>query len=104
MGRREWLQELRMQKSESVLDRVRLRSLSQLQAAEILGTSERAFRRWRDPRLRGALSVPWLRAEVVVPRPATTASPPTPADNVPSGRMPGGRTDGHKVSVFSALS
>ena len=37
-----------MQKFESVLDRVRDRELSQLQAAEILGMSERTFRRWRD--------------------------------------------------------
>lgn len=37
-----------MQKFESVLDRVRARELSQLQAAEILGMSERTFRRWRD--------------------------------------------------------
>lgn len=35
-------------KFESVLDRVRVRELSQLQAAEILGMSERTFRRWRD--------------------------------------------------------
>jgi transposase len=37
-----------MMKFESVLDRVRVRELSQLQAAEILGMSERTFRRWRD--------------------------------------------------------
>ena len=37
-----------MQKFESVLDRVLSRELSQLQAAEILGMSERTFRRWRD--------------------------------------------------------
>ncbi len=48
MGRRKWLQELRMQKFESVLDRVESRRLSQLEAAEILGMSERTFRRWRD--------------------------------------------------------
>ena len=47
MGRQQWLQELRMQKFESVLDRVRERELSQFQAAEILGMSERTFRRWR---------------------------------------------------------
>ena len=35
-------------KFESVLDRVRERELSQFQAAEILGMSERTFRRWRD--------------------------------------------------------
>ena len=37
-----------MEKFGSVLDRVRSRSLSQLQASEILGMSERTFRRWRD--------------------------------------------------------
>ncbi len=37
-----------MQKFESVLDRVQCRALSQLQAAEVLGMSERTFRRWRD--------------------------------------------------------
>lgn len=35
-------------KFESILDRVQERELSQLQAAEILGMSERTFRRWRD--------------------------------------------------------
>lgn len=35
-------------KFESILDRVRERKLSQLQAAEVLGMSERTFRRWRD--------------------------------------------------------
>ena len=35
-------------KFESVWDRVRERELSQFQAAEILGMSERTFRRWRD--------------------------------------------------------
>ena len=48
MGRQQWIQELRMEKFESVLDRVRERELSQMQAAEILGMSERTFRRWRD--------------------------------------------------------
>ncbi len=37
-----------MEKFESVLDRVESRALSQVQAAEILGMSERTFRRWRD--------------------------------------------------------
>ena len=37
-----------MMKFESLLDRVRDRELSQLEAAEILGMSERTFRRWRD--------------------------------------------------------
>jgi len=35
-------------KFESILDRVQERELSQLQAAEVLGMSERTFRRWRD--------------------------------------------------------
>ena len=48
MGRREWLQELRMEQFESLLDRVHVRELSQVQAAEVLGMSERTFRRWRD--------------------------------------------------------
>ena len=37
-----------MEKFESVLDRVRSRALSQVEAAEIRGMSERTFRRWRD--------------------------------------------------------
>ena len=37
-----------MKKFESVLDRVRARALSQVEAAGILGMSERTFRRWRD--------------------------------------------------------
>jgi len=45
MGRGQWLLEFRMEMFESVLDRVRSRMLSQVEAAEILGISERAF--WR---------------------------------------------------------
>ena len=37
-----------MAKFESVLDRVEARALSQVQAAEILGMSDRSFRRYRD--------------------------------------------------------
>ena len=37
-----------MKKFESVLDRFRARALSQVEAAGILGMSERTFRRWRD--------------------------------------------------------
>ena len=37
-----------MRKFESVLDRFRARALSQVEAAGILGMSERTFRRWRD--------------------------------------------------------
>jgi transposase len=46
MGRAEVLQGLREMKFESVLDRWRRRELSQAEAAEILGMSERTFRRW----------------------------------------------------------
>ena len=48
MSRRKWLQELRMRKSKSVLDRVRVRELSQCEAAEILGVSARTFGCRRD--------------------------------------------------------
>ena len=48
MGRAEWLHELRMEKFERLLDRVRVWELSQMQAAELLGMSERTFRRGRD--------------------------------------------------------
>ena len=44
MGRTKWLEELRMQKFESVLDRVGSREPSQAMAAEILGLSERGQR------------------------------------------------------------
>ena len=48
MGRTEVLQGLRRMKFDSVLDRWRGGALSQAEAAEILGMSERTFRRWRD--------------------------------------------------------
>jgi transposase len=37
-----------MEKFESLLERVKARRLNQVQAAEMLGMSERSFRRWRD--------------------------------------------------------
>tara|TARA_Y100000294_G_C8335178_1_gene248367 strand:+ start:447 stop:563 length:117 start_codon:yes stop_codon:yes gene_type:complete len=37
-----------MEKLEGLLDRVRVRELSQMEAAEILGMSERTFRHKRD--------------------------------------------------------
>ncbi len=37
-----------MEKFESILGRVTARELSQVQASEVLGISERTFRRWRD--------------------------------------------------------
>jgi transposase len=44
--RTEVLQGVRMMKLRSVLDRIEARTLSKLEAAEILGVSERTFRRW----------------------------------------------------------
>ena len=44
--RTEVLQGLRMMKFLSLLDRVEAAELSKLEAAEILGISERTFRRW----------------------------------------------------------
>ena len=46
MRRTEVLQGLRRMKFESVLDRWEQRELSQAEAAEVLGMSERSFRRW----------------------------------------------------------
>ena len=48
MRRTEVLQGLRVMKFEDVYGRWQARRLSQAEAAEILGMSERSFRRWRD--------------------------------------------------------
>ena len=48
MRRTEVLQGLRRMKFETILERWKGRELSQSEAAEILGMSERTFRRWRD--------------------------------------------------------
>ena len=48
MRRTEVLQGLRAMKFEDVYGRWQARRLSQAEAAEILGMSERSFRRWRD--------------------------------------------------------
>ena len=48
MRRTEVLQGLRRMKFEDVYGRWQQRRLSQVEAAEILGMSERSFRRWRD--------------------------------------------------------
>ena len=50
MRRIEQLQGLRLMKFEEVYGRTYRGELSQLEAAEILGMSERTFRRWRDRR------------------------------------------------------
>lgn len=48
MRRAAWLQERRMQKFRDVLSRWERRELSMLEAGEVLGMSERQFRRYRD--------------------------------------------------------
>ncbi len=48
MGRTEQLQGLRLMKFEEVYGRSYRGELSQLEAAEVLGMSERTFRRWRE--------------------------------------------------------
>ena len=48
MRRTEVLQGIRQMKFEEVYQRTSKRSLSQGEAASILGVSERTFRRWRD--------------------------------------------------------
>jgi len=48
MNRATWLQDRRMQKFRDVLSRWESKQLSMLEAAEILGMSERQFRRYRD--------------------------------------------------------
>ena len=48
MRRTERAQGLRLMMFEEVYARTRARRLSHAEAAEILGTSERTFRRWRD--------------------------------------------------------
>ncbi len=48
MRRTDVLQGIRQMKFEEIYERSRRRELSQLEAASILGVSERTFRRWRD--------------------------------------------------------
>jgi hypothetical protein len=48
MNRTAWLQDRRMQKFRDVLSRWERRELSGLEAGEILGVSERQFRRYRE--------------------------------------------------------
>jgi transposase len=48
MNRATWLQDRRMQKFRDVLSRWERRELSMLEAGELLGVSERQFRRYRD--------------------------------------------------------
>jgi hypothetical protein len=48
MNRAAWLQDRRMQKFRDVLSRWELGELSMLEAGELLGVSERQFRRYRD--------------------------------------------------------
>ena len=48
MNRTTWLQDRRMLKFRDVLSRWERRELSMLEASELLGMSERQFRRYRD--------------------------------------------------------
>ena len=48
MNRTAWLQDRRMQKFRDVLSRWERRELSMLEAGELLGMSERQFRRYRE--------------------------------------------------------
>jgi transposase len=48
MGRAEVLQEIRKMRLEALLERHERGELNQIEAAEMLGVSERTFRRWRD--------------------------------------------------------
>jgi hypothetical protein len=48
MNRTTWLQDRRMQKFWSVLSRWERGELSMMEAGELLGMSERQFRRYRD--------------------------------------------------------
>jgi len=48
MGRAEVLQGVRQMRFEGLLERHERGELSQGEAAEMLGLSERTFRRWRD--------------------------------------------------------
>ena len=48
MGRTEQVQGLRLMKFEEIYGRTHGGVLSQTEAAEVLGVSERTFRRWRD--------------------------------------------------------
>jgi hypothetical protein len=48
MNRTTWLRDRRMQKFRDVLSRCDAGSLSMLEAGELLGMSERQFRRYRE--------------------------------------------------------
>jgi AraC-like DNA-binding protein len=48
MNRTTWLQDRRMQKFRDVLSRWERRELSMMEASELLGMSERQFRRYRE--------------------------------------------------------
>ena len=48
MGRAEVLQGVREMRFEGLLERQERGELSQIEAAELLGVSERTFRRWRE--------------------------------------------------------
>ena len=58
MGRTEQVQGLRLMKFEEVYGRTHRGGLSQAEAAEVLGVSERTFRRWRERYVLLSASVP----------------------------------------------
>ena len=66
MNRTAWLQDRRMQKFRDVLSRWERKELSAMVAAEILGMSERQFRRYRrryeDKGLPGSSIGGWARS------------------------------------------
>ena len=51
MGRAGTLQEIREMRFEAILERHERGELTQAEAGELLGMSERSFRRWRDRRV-----------------------------------------------------
>jgi predicted DNA-binding transcriptional regulator YafY len=57
MNRAAWLQDRRMQKFRDVLSRWEAGDLSMMEAGELLGMSERQFRRYRDLTRRTGLPV-----------------------------------------------
>ena len=81
MGRAEVLQGVRQMRFEGLLERHERGELSQGEAAEMLGVSERTFRRWRDRRRRSA------PARIPGGRLATFHGPHRLADYDPAGKL-----------------
>src|SRR5437870_3450156 len=60
MDRTQWLQDRRMQKFRDVLSRWERRELSAMEAGEVLGVSERQFRRYRQRTRKKACPGCWI--------------------------------------------